>query len=458
MKRTIGDFFKREYEIRLSVSSRNVVSPSSDQYKGIALLSPEGDEVFRTGDTAAVEETLALIRELRPEVMRFFADSPDFERWLGFCSKEGISPHIVFSADEQPERLRNIAEQCLSAYNEHGLPDYTHYYEIACDGKTIPFEEDAKINDLVLKMRNCAETLRAADPAGRIILGGLAPIGENIGRSEVWNTALLDQCRDVMDLLGAAVFPSLPSGRTWDENEEGIEANFSMAEEVRNSLQRLERQVIRTFPDSGIRLAVTGWGPLQDDVRQKQQDCVFLSSVYSSLRKGCSMIGLFEAGPLFGKSGLLCFEDGKVFGDVFYNDMLIAADDLPLCLEVKEAEYEKPCPVYHWEGIPGTFGGTEIKMLEVSASRSHDGRKLFLFLTNRTPFRRAVPRIRFYDFSDMHPLKACSLRSSNRMNENSAGDPLNVYCKQVKLRKYRNMDHVTLEIMPCSTVCMVLEP
>ena len=153
MKRSIGDFFKHEYEIRLTVNSRDAVSPLSDQYKGLAILSAEGEEVFRTGNTAAIEETFALIRELRPEVMRFFADSPDLERWLEFCSKEGISPHIVFSADEQPERLRNTAERCTSVYNEHGLPEYTHYYEIACDPKMVPFEDDEKIEDLILKFR-----------------------------------------------------------------------------------------------------------------------------------------------------------------------------------------------------------------------------------------------------------------------------------------------------------------
>ncbi len=138
--------------------------------------------------------------------------------------------------------------------------------------------------------------------------------------------------------------------------------------------------------------------------------------------------------------------------------LLITADDMPLCLEIKDSEYEKACPAYHWEGLPGSFSGADIRLLDGFASRSRDGRKLLLFLTNRTPFRRAVPRIRFYDFPDMHPVRARSLRSANKLDENSPQAPLNVFCKEVKLRKYRNMDHVTLDILQCSTVCMVLEP
>ncbi len=458
MKRSIGDFFKHEYEVRLSVNSRDTISPLSEQRKGIALLTAGEDEVFRTGNAAPIEETLDLIRDLRPEVMRFFAADPGFERWISFCPKEQISAHIVFPADADPDKLRSAAGRCVSAYAEHDLSELPRYYEIACDIKDIPFDDDPAIDALAGKMKECAGILREADPDGRIILGGTAPTGPTPGRAEIWNTALLQKCAGDMDLLGVTLFPYAASGRVWDEDSEGIEANFAMTEEIRTSLGRLERQILRAAPDSGIRLAVTGWGPLQDDARQKRQDCVFFSSVYRALRMACGIVGLFEAGPLFGNSGLLRFEDGKVFGDVFYHTMLVTSRDLPLCMEVKEAEFEKPAPSYHWEGLPGVFDGADIKLPEVFASRSQDGKKIFLLITNRTPFRRAVPRIRFYGFPDMHPAEACSLRSAKRLDENSASAPLNVYCKEIKLRKYRNMDHVTLDLLQCSTVCMVLEP
>ena len=457
MKRSIGDIFKREYEVRLSVNSRDTVSPSSEQQKGIALLSAEEDKIFSSGNTAAIEETFALIREVQPEVLRFFAESPAYNRWLSFCSKEGISPHLVFSSDASSEQLRTAAAECVSEMERHDLQQLPRYYEIAFSTDGVSLGDDGEINARVMKMKSCAEQLRAADPEGKIILGGITPDSLNAGRAEAWNTVLMEQCAGVMDLLGVTLFPQVPAGRTWNEDSDGIEAGFALAEEIRSTLQRLERQISRTAADSGIRLAVTGWGPLQDDTRQKRQDCLFFSSVYKALRMGRGMIGLFEAGPLFGRNGLLRFEEGKVFGDVFYHNMLITSDDLPVCLEVKEAEYEKPCPAYHYEGLPGTFDGADIKLLDCYASRSTDGKKLYLLLTNRTPFRRAVPRIRFYDLSDMHPAQACSMRSPKRLDENSASAPLNVYCKDVKLRKYRNMDHVTLDILQCSTVCMVLE-
>ncbi len=457
MKRSFWDIIKREYEVRFSVSSRDTISPLSEQKKGISVLSPKGEEVFLSGNTAAVEETFALIRELHPEVMRFFGSGPDFERWLDFCPKEGISPHIVFPLDADPIQLRTAAERCISIYAEHGLQESPRYYEIVPDAAQIPPDDDNGRDSRIRKMKECAGILRTADPDSRIILGGITPIGIDSGRSDVWNTALIEQCADVMDMIGITLHPSAVSGRGWEENDEGIEADFAMAEEIRTGLQRLERQIRRFDPDTGIRIAVTGWGFLPDSIPQKRQDCVFFSSVYKSLRMGSGIIGLMEAGPLFGNNGLLRFEDGKVFGDVLYHNLLITSPDLPICLEVKEAENEKPCPIYHWDGIPGTFDGADMKLLDIYASRSRDGKKLFLLLTNRTPFKRAIPRVRFYELPDMHPVRACSIRSGKRQDGNSAAAPLNVFCKEVKLRKYRNMDHVTLDILQCTAVCMLLE-
>ena len=455
MKRSLSDIFKREYEVRLSVSPGDTIAPGAERWNGAALLTPDGDDVFRGGDLSGIEKTFALLRGLRPRVLRIDAVSPDLERWMEFCRAEEICPHLVFPQEMPLEQMEAAASACAGTFSGNELWNPVRFYEISCASGRIPFEDDASAEAAAASMKAGAERLRGADPEAKIILGGLFPSAEDRGRADLWDRMLLEHCGSVMDMIGVRMFPAFPDC-PWDQNADGIEVNWAMAEELRRGLQYLELLLRETVQDREIRIAVTGWGPRQDGTAQKRQDCVFLSAVYSMLRNTPSA-ELFECGPLFGKNGLLAEEDGQIFGNVFFQNMLLTVADPEIRLRVKETEQDKGIPVYHWEDIPGVFSGGDIPLLEIIASRSPDGKRLFLFLTNRSPFRLAVPRIRFSDMPDMHPVKALILRSKKRLDENTSAAPDTVYCKEVKLRNYRKMDHVTLEIPECSTACMVLE-
>lgn len=458
MKRSLFDIFKREYEVRLSVSGRDVITAQPEQWGGVAVLSPGGDEVFRAENASGIETAFALLRELRPKVLRIEAESPDLADWLSFCCPEEISPHLVFMPDASDEMRETAVRECLSRFTESELWKPVRFYEISCDPGSIPFDDDEQMDTVLERMKAGADQLRKLDPDARIILGGILPAGDQRFRAEAWNLALLGKCGRLMDMIGVPMFPRISAGCSWDEDAEGIEVERTLAEELGKGLQTLDRQIREPDPDTDIRIAVTGWGFRQDGVPQKRQDCVFWSSVYTAIRASGRSVGLHEFGPLFGKNGLLtAADDGRVFGNVFYQNMLMTAFDPGIPLKVKETENEKGIPVYNWEGIPGAFDGGDIPLLEIMASRSPDGKRIFLFLTNRSPFKLAVPRIRFYDMPDMHPIKACILRSKKRLDENTPEAPQNIICKEVKLRNYRKMDHVTLEIPECSSACMLLE-
>lgn len=457
MKRSIFDIFKREFEVKLAVNGRSGTISGGGQYQGIAMLSKDETAGLASGGDAAAEETFSLIRDLHPKVMRLFAAAPDFDRWLDFCKKEEIFPHIVFPADINRDSLRETVTRCMEQFTPSDLWTPSRFYEISTAADELPFEDDGKLEECAELAKEAGELIKSCDPEAVLILGGLPPMGDHRSKSEIWNSLLLKKCGAVMDMLGVTMKASVLSGRCWSEEEEGIEANSLLAEEFRGALQRLDRQIRENAPDDSVRIAVTGWGFLADGVPQKEQDCVFYSAVYQMLRTGSSQIALNECGPLFGTDGLLTHNNGSVWGNVFYHNMLITALDLEICLKIKEADNEKPCPVYHWDGIPGTFETADIKLLDAYASRSSDGKRLYLLITNRSPFKQAVPRVRFYDLPEMHPLEARILKSKKRMDSNSSDEPEKVFCKEVKLRKYRKMDHVTLEIPPCSTVCMLLE-
>ena len=454
MKRTFFDFFKREYEVKLKTGDRNGIP--DDQLRGISIGDLTGKENFDFEDKRISGESIALIRDLRPQVMRIGADSPGLSHWLAFCAAEGITPHLVFDAAFEPDRLRVIISGCVSQFGEDHSAGGSRFYELASNLGALSFADDEAPEAAAEELLSRARLLRSLDPDGKIILPGMAPLGPDQGRSEVWNSLLMQRCGDFMDMLGVSLNASAICERSWNENDSGIEADAALAGEIRTALRRLERQIRDNAGEHEIRLAVTGWSFLKDDVPQKRQDCVFYASVFSALCSLSRLVRLNEAGPLFGTDGLLTLENGKVFGNVFYHTLQVLRSDLPELLEVT-AEKEKPLPTVHWDGVPGVFEPGSIDLLEAFAATAADRSVLFLCVTNRSPFKRAVARIRFQDISDMHPVKAYLLRSQNRLDSNTSDDPRKVFCKEVSLRNYRKMDHVNLDIPECSTVCMLLE-
>ena len=456
MKRSFWDFFSREYEVRLSVSPRDTISARSEQRSGISLLAPDETETFPVRDEAGIETTLDMLRKLRPQILRFSAGDPDPERWLEFCRREEIHPHICFRPDDEPEKVRTIVNRCISDFAGNDLWRPVRFYEVLCDPNAVSFENDNSVEERIGLVRDLGKMLRLTDPEAKIILGGIAPLGENRAKAEIWNCGILRNCAEYMDLIGGFFRPSVLSGRIWDEDIEAIEAEHALAEQVCMGLQRLDRQIRETAPESGIRIAVTGWNFLPDIVPQKRQDSIYYSSAYRSIRRACGTAALFEAGPLFGSGGMLRYEDGSVFGDVFHHHQMLVSSDLPVCLDTKEPDFEKPVPVYRWENITG-IGGGEMKVAEVHASRSEDGKRLFLLMTNRSPFKRCVLRVRFYDIPDLRPIAAYILKSDNRQDTVTAQEPEKVFCKEVRLGNCRRMNHVTVEIPECSSVSMLLE-
>ena len=457
MKKTFRDFFHHEFEVRLSVSPLDTITAPHAQLSGISLLSPAGDGPFPCADEAGIEKTFDLLRDLRPGILRFSADSPERDRWMMFCRNEEIHPHICFSADMDRDEAAALVKRCAAEFTENDLWKPIRFYEVVCDPDTVPFDDDRALEERIDAVRRFGKMLRDSDPEAKIIMGGIAPIGEKRARAEIWNCGMVRKCSDFMDLAGVFLQPSVPAGRVWNEDEEAVEARFSLAEQVRMGLLRLDRQIRESAPDSDIRIAVTGWGFLCDGMPAERQDGVYYSAVYSAIRRACGKAAVNEAGPLFGPGGLLRYEDGIVFGDVFYHHQLLAARDLPVCLEVREPEFEKPVPVFHWDGIPGVLEGGEMKMAETHAARSRDGKRLFFLISNRSPFRQCVLRVRFYDVPDLHPIEAHILKSANRRDSVSAQQTDTVWCKEVRLGNCRRMNHVTVEIPPCSSVSMLLE-
>ena len=451
MKRSFSEYFKHEFETDFEVDSRRRLNRAG-QVQGIDVSGMDPEMGL---SEAEMETGYSLIRELKPNVLRIPDADNERERWLEFAKTQMISPHLVISCEMDLTEAEHLAVDCLRRFGNSDVWSPSRFYEISAD--LYALSDEAKAEDVLSKTRKLAEIIKKTDPEGMIIIGGMFPNASRWGQAKAVNQKLLENCGDVMDLFGVQVFPEPLNGKDWEDEKDGIEVNCRLAEEIGKTLVRLKNHISQVTGEDRINIAVNGWSFLRDDVRQKKQDGLYYISVQNTLQKYAAWIPLAEAGPLFGNGGLLRREDGVVFGDVFYHSLLLSVPALPVPLEIHEKDDGKKNPVYQWPGLPGSIEGGEIKMVEASAAMSGDGKRLYLLVTNRSPYRRAVLHVRFRGFDKMHPAEAFVLSSKKRLDENDAGNPTRVYCKAVKLRNYRKMDHVNLDIPQCSAVCMLLD-
>ena len=443
MKKTILDYFKKSYDAKLSVSAREL-NRVPDQLRGVAVSLNDGRDVI-------TEEVRAMIRELRPKIMRLYPADANYQAWLDFCLAEEINPHVVLSADDAADAIRGT----VAALREK-FAGARRFYELDCDPNQAARGTDEEIEARAAVLNAAAEGLREADPDGEIILTGIMPYGADRGRAELWNARMLELCAANMNYIGVAWDPTPAGSRVWDAEADGIEVMHALAEEFKDAMLRVDRQ-IRESGAENVRVVLSGWHGIDDGVPQARQDCVYFTSVYESIRAMSDLIAAAEFGPLFGTAGLFDEEDGTVFANVSYQNLLLAANELEIPLTVEEFEHAKPIPAEHWAGVPGVVDPRDMKWVKVSASRSADGKTVHLLMTNRHPYKRAVLRVCFYGLPDLYPVEARILRSKSRTDGNSGAAPSKVYCKRLPLRPYRPMDHVNPDIGECSSVSMVLK-
>ncbi len=443
MKKTILDYFKKSYDAKLSVNAREL-DCAPDRLRGVAASLDDGRGKL-------TEEIRAMIRELRPKIMRLYPADANYQSWLEFCQAEEINPHVVLSADDAADVIRGMVAELREKF-----AGARRFYELDCDPNQAARGTDAEIDARAAVLNAAAEVIREVDPDGEIILTGIMPYGADRGRAELWNARMLEHCAASMNYIGVSWDPTPAGSRVWDAEADGIEVMHALAEEFKDAMLRVDRQ-IRESGAENVRVVLSGWHGIDDGVPQARQDCVYFTSVYETIRAMSDLIAAAEFGPLFGTAGLFDEEDGTVFANVSWQNLLLAANELEIPLTVEEFEHAKPIPAEHWAGIPGVVDPCDMKWVKVSASRSADGKTVHLLMTNRHPYKRAVLRVCFYGLPDLYPTEARILRSKSRTDGNSAAAPMKVYCKQVKLRQYRPMDHVNPDIGECSSVSMVLK-
>lgn len=414
-------------------------------------------------------ELIAALREISPKTLGYrlpiATENSQFEEhffnaFLHACKTLESSPHIQIPIQDTTETdgLVNIVQQTIGQ-----VPGETWWSPVYWIDFSVKdwYENDLTLNDTrISHLKELSDALHRLNPLIKIILSGAIP---DTGSAISWNEKLVAACADFIDAFGIQwIYPG-PKG--WFQGK----PNFAM--EMATGLSGAFNQAINSTlmmlqsasPDKIIPLAVSPWtffkAPAGNSesyqTESSKQDIFYQAAIINHLLRNADRICLAEYGPVIGDAGFICHKDETIWRSADFYLQIMIKDVENTILRVKSFR-DKELQTYEWSGISGLIDSRTITYVDILASRSNDASRIDLIVLNRHHRKRAMVRVNFPDFSEMRPLGARSLRSGKWTYHNSAENPEAVHCATISMRKYKQMDHVNLDLPPCGIISMTL--
>ncbi len=413
------------------------------------------------------EAAVSLIKELRPELLCFpWATSADtalqqqaYLNFLQLCSRFEASPHVIFRLSDMdlsqiPEIIRTGIESVPG--KTWWQPQRT--WELSLPG-SVPAEETRR-TALIDRIRSAAEMIKAADPQGILILPGTDPRTE---KGRLWNEYLLQTCAHCLDQIGISnVFPGI-KGWGGRDDKTAYALSCGLPDEFEALIRSLSAQAAAYSDGRPVKLAVSPWAyfkqpaniPDRYETVYTKQDAFYFASVLNRIYHHTDRIGTAVAGFLFGPMGFIDSADGQYWKTAPFHLFEMMHSRQKIALPPQTVK-EKEVPSFTWDGIPGVANPQTIPYVDIHASRSEDGKQLFILVINRHPRKRALVRFDFMNLGMLRPVEATVLRAKRTGDTNTEHRPEAVSRKEIKLRNYRAMDHVNLDIAPSGIGGMLL--
>ncbi len=413
------------------------------------------------------EAAVALIHDLRPEVLSFrrAANADEvlqqraYENFLRLCARFEASPHILIDLpDVEPAALPDLVRTAIEAVPAKDWWQPQRSWQVQLPG-SIPSDATRR-DELMTQLRLAAEKIKTADPEGSLILPGADPRTE---KGRLWNEALMKTCGELLDQISIPhIFPGI---RGWDEGNK--QTAYALAcglpDEFEALVRNLSIQINALSDGKTIPLAISPWAyfkqsaasPDRYDAVYTKQDAFYFAAVLNRIFRQSDRIGIASAGFLFDTMGLIDSAENRYWKNAPFHlfEMMNARQKITLNPQPYK---EKEMPSFTWNGIPGIANSQTIPYVDVHASRSEDGKKLFLLVINRHPRKRALVRFDFMNLGQLRPVAATVLRAGRIDAANTVERQEAVYRKEIKLRNYRTMDHVNLDIAPSGIAGMLL--
>jgi len=439
------------------------------------------------------EDTLPLIRALRPPVTRYpggnFASGYHWEdgigpreqrprrhdeawhawesnqvgtdEFLAFCAQAGTDPFLVVNdGSGTPEEAARWVAYCNDppgteqgdrrAANGHPEPYDVRLWGVGNEvwGRWQVGHTDAA--GYVTRLRPFVAAMREADPDVRLVAVGDRPLtgDPDDGSSEAsqapaqdpgrrWNETVLREAGDLIDYLSFHIYQ--PGEEGWRENYDLEPLHHTICAaplDVERSIRRLAKQIKTLVPERKVQVALDEW-----NLQLPAPEGATMHQVAYTLRDG-----LYAAGML------------NVFhrqcDELTLANLAQLVNVLPLIVTDERRAYATPIyypfllyremerlalrphvdgPAFDSEGLGNIAPHRSVPYLDVTATRDEAGRRVVLGVVNRHPHRPVRATVALRGFGPLQLVQAQTLSGPDPLAINDFDMPEQVRVREAPL-------------------------
>jgi alpha-N-arabinofuranosidase len=378
-----GSLFKRLFRINLQaeavVNLDDVVGEIDPRIYGHFVESQE----------KSITDGAALIDALHPPLIRFSpgqyeseANQTALDAFLAFCRSVGAAPYLTVDVHAlTPEDAARWAAHCNTE-----APGKVELWGLGIGDSTEAQAAHLSADDYVQQAQLFITAMRAVDPDIQFVAEGRAMLPGDPQEAEGWNRTVLAGIGDQIDTLSFQIRQPDEAGRMETSDPEGwYHSVLSAPHSVEEGIQRMGRLIQEVIPDREIGIAVDAFNSLPPvGMLPTLQDGLYIAGMLNVFQRQCEVLKV--ANHAHGLNSPLIV---KPEGQPAYPTPLYFPYLLYQKMESQLLSLAYWSPVFTVEALGGNISArNQVPYIDITATRSPDGKRVVLGITNRSPLRR----------------------------------------------------------------------
>lgn len=437
--------------------------------------------IWTEDGTRLREDTLTLIRALRPPVIRYpggnFASGYHWEDGIGprylrparydgawkvwetnavgtdefmsFCAAVGADPFLVVNdGSGTPDEAARWVAYCndqpstgmgrLRASYGHPDPYGVGLWGVGNEvwGQWQIGHTDAR--NYAQRLRRFATAMRQADPSIRIVAVGDGPHTDSPDNpARQWNDTVLREAGDLIDYLSFHIYQ--PNQEGWLESYDAEALHHTVCAaplDVEAIVRRMAQHIAALDPSRHIWVALDEWNlwlapppgaATMHRVIYTQRDALYTAGMLNVFHRCCQSLTLANLAQLVNVLPLIVTDERRAYATAIYYPFLMYRQMENLVLSVRVEG-----PTFDSEALGNIQAHRHVSYLDVTATRDEAGQRLVLGIINRHPTRPVETVIHLPD-ARLRATRAWILSSPDPLAANSPEAPEQVVAREVLL-------------------------
>ncbi len=398
------------------------------------------------------------------------------DEFIAFCEGVGAEPFLVINdGSGTPEEAARWVAYCNApadtemgakrAANGHPEPYNVKVWGLGNEvwGESQVGHTDAQ--GYVQRIKPFIAAMRTVDPEIELVAVGLDMLAGDPRHAEDWNRTVLEGIGGQINHLSFHIYQPSEEGYQAEYDPETLYHNILSAPySVEDALRRMARLIEEIVPDRKIGIALDEYNvkyPPQPEAHSMHEqdyalrDGLYIAGMLNIFHRQCQTLKIANLALLVNTLPVICKpENGPAFPTALFFPFMLYSH-----MEKQVLEIITWSPEFAVMGLGLNISPrNNVPYLDLTATRSEDGRRLTLGITNRHPLREA--RIMVNLKGDGEPVykskEAWLMLGKDPLAVNTAAEPENIELYTTKPPAVR-FGWLEISLPPASLMVVTLE-